>query len=114
MIHTVRLLRARAVLAQQEAADARLLAAREPRHALRVQLLLRLVIVHHVRLGRVHGHVVVVVEVAAEARVPREGPAHAAFEGLDLVDGRAAHGREGGVARVEVGEVAQVVCEQWV
>src|SRR5438874_7851668 len=50
-----------------------------------------------------------VVEVALERGEPRDGPTHALPVGLDPGDRRAGDERKGGVARMEVGEVADLV-----
>jgi hypothetical protein len=52
---------------------------------------------------------VIGVEVVAGERVPRDLPAHPLAVGLDLLDRGLRHEDERGVARVEVGEVADVV-----
>src|SRR5262249_20264682 len=51
------------------------------------------------------------VEVALERGDPRDRPPHALSIGLDLGDRRARHDRERGVARVEMGEVADLIDE---
>src|SRR5919198_1562666 len=61
------------------------------------------------RVGRLEARSEVDVEVVLEGRVPRDRPAHPRPVRLDLLDRRARYKREGGVARVEVGEVADLV-----
>src|SRR5688572_15812362 len=54
----------------------------------------------------------VIVEVAAEGRVPWHGPSHARFEGLDFSQRRAGDQDERGVASMEMREVADVVRDE--
>src|SRR5204863_7045165 len=76
-----------------------------------LDLALRAVVVLERQAAVLEGDVEVVVEVRADRRVPREVPAHALLEGLDLDDGRVRHARERGVAHVQMREMADLVCE---
>ena len=77
------------------------------RHLVAVDLLL-LVIVFDIFVGLVvlEGDVEIEIEIAAEGRHPREAPAHAPLEGLDLGKRRAGDCHERHVALGEVDEGA--------
>src|SRR5438874_13154305 len=64
-----------------------------------------------VRLRRFRPDADVDVELALQRRVPRDGPTHPLSVRLDLRNRRAGHERKGGVAGVQVGEVADLVDE---
>ena len=95
--------------AQNEARDTRLLPSRFRGTAFRQQLFLGGEVIIHRSFAVVAGGVEVVVEVLAVGRVPRELPAHALLEGIDLLDGRSADEDEIRVARPEMRGVREVV-----
>src|SRR5262249_22204038 len=71
----------------------------------------RLAVLVDALLGRLWPDAEVDVEVALEGRVPRDRPAHALPIALDLGYRGPGDEREGRVARVQVGEVADLVDE---
>ncbi len=93
----------------EKGTHALLLASRSPTQPPLLQRRLVPVVVLNGRNRLILRHVEVVVEIRAEGRIPREAPAHALLERFNLGDGRAGHGGEGGVARLEVAQVGHVV-----